>query len=119
MADDGPGYRVNTSGGSPLEVGGWDSLEHLASDQRERTLALQLDDATLYRQAFSTNAGRYVLEDLIRQFLVQRIVQPGDDYFAAGIRQGQADIVQRILQRIEFANTGGGRPTGAGATTEE
>jgi hypothetical protein len=29
-----------------------------------------------------------------------------------GIRQGQQDVVRRILSMIEFANTGGGRITG-------
>jgi hypothetical protein len=106
-------------GGEPLELGGWDALEHLAEDQKARQFAEQLEHASMYRQAFSTPAGKYVLQDLFTMFARQRVVQPGDDTHSPGIRQGQADIVHRILAMIEFANTGGGRPTGPGATTEE
>ena len=112
------GFRVELPG-SPLELEGWASLEHLGEDQAARELQAQVDHATMYRLAFSSNAGRYVLQDLMQLFLLTRIVRPGDDQFSAGIRQGQADVVQRILAMIEFANTGGGRPTGPGATTQE
>lgn len=98
--------------GGDLELGGWQGLEHLFGDQAARQLQEQVEHASMYRQLFSSPAGRYVLNDLVRMFLRQRIVRPDDTQFAAGIRQGQADIVQRIFAMIEFANTGGGRPTG-------
>jgi hypothetical protein len=104
--------------GLDADFGGWQGLEHLMEDQRARQFQAQLEHASLYRQVFSTPNGRAVLEDMRQLFLRQRIVRPGDDQFAAGIRQGQADVVQRILAMIEFANTGGGRPTGQPNPTE-
>lgn len=104
-------FKVDLEEGS-AELTGWAGVEHLWQDQMGKQLAEQLDHATLYRMTFSSPAGKYVLEDLMRCFLRQRIVRPGDDQFACGIRQGQADCVARILAMIEFANTGGGKPTG-------
>ncbi len=44
-----------------------------------------------------------MLKDLAANFLHQRIVNSGDGRFDVGIRQGQADVVIRILGYIEFA----------------
>ena len=98
--------------GLDADMVGWAGLDHLMEDQRAKMFQDQLDHASMYRQVFSTPNGRAVLEDMRQLFLRQRIVRPGDDAFAVGIRQGQADVVARILAMIEFANTGGGRPTG-------
>jgi hypothetical protein len=105
------GFTVPLEGGDQ-ELGGWASLDHLMEDQRGKVLQEQVEHASMYRQLFSSPAGRYVLNDLMAMFLRQRIVRPDDTQFAAAIRQGQADVVARILAMIEFANTGGGRPTG-------
>lgn len=106
-----PGFTAPPEG-LDADLGGWSGLEHLMEDQRARQFQAQLEHASLYRQVFSSPNGRAVLEDMRQMFLRQRIVRPDDTQFAAGIRQGQADVVQRILAMIEFANTGGGRPTG-------
>lgn len=100
------------NGQAPLELGGWDAIEGLTSDGKAESFQQQLDHASLYRQAFASTAGRYVLNDLVQTFMRQRIVRPDDSQFAVGIRQGQADVVARLLHLIEFANTGGGKLTG-------
>lgn len=112
-----PAFSVDLGDGDPLELGGWASLEHLSKEVQDRVLADQIDHASMYRQCFATPAGRYVLHDLMVMYLQQRIVRPGDPEHAPGIRQGGADVVQRILAMIEFANTGG-RPTGPGAAAK-
>lgn len=122
MSGKGPGFRVELGSGiADLELEGWAAIDGQfnTEEQQARFFQEQLDHSSLYRQAFATTAGRYVLEDLLKTFLMQRIVRPGDDQFAAGIRQGQADVVHRILAMIEFANTGGGIPTGTGAKPKE
>ena len=112
-------FQVELGGGAkPLEVEGWAALDGMydnAAKQSAEHFQAHLDLASIYRQACATPSGRAMLEDLIRTFFVQRVVRPGDDAFAAGIRQGQVDVVRRMFSMIEFANTGGGRPTGAGA----
>lgn len=110
---DAPGFKFDVGDGKPLELGGWDSINGIDdAEQRERQFQEVLDHATMYRQAFSTPAGRYVLQDLMEGYLKQRIVNPDQTERHDAIRQGNADVVQRILYLIEFANTGGGRPTG-------
>lgn len=100
------------NGQAPIELGGWDSINELQQDGKAEAFQQQLDHASLYRATFANEAGRYVLDDLVQTFLRQRIVRPDDTQFGAAIRQGQADVVARILYLIEFANTGGGIPTG-------
>ena len=87
----------------------------------DESLQEQVDYASMYRRCFSTPAGRFVLKDLTDQFFRQRIVHAEDEpgSLKPGIRQGQADVVTRIFYMIEFANTGGGKPTGSGVNTEE
>ncbi len=115
-----PAYEIHI-GGEPVTLSGWDSIESLAEDQKARTMADQLDTASMYRQCFSGDAGRFVLTDLMEQFLKQDIIRaddaPGSP--SPGIRQGQALIVKRIFYMIEFANTGGGKLTGSGVISEE
>lgn len=112
-------FQVELGGGQkPLELEGWAALDGLyeeAGKQSAEHFKEHLELASTYRVALATQAGRAMLGDLIRMFYMQRIVRPGDDQFTAGIRQGQQDVVRRILSMIEFANTGGGRQTGVGA----
>lgn len=112
-------FQVELGGGQkPLEVEGWAALDGMfeaAAAQSDAHFREHLELASLYRVAFATPAGRQILQDLIRMFFMQRIVRPGDDQFTAGIRQGQQDVVRRILSMVEFANSGGGRQTGPGA----
>lgn len=115
-------FQIELGGGQrPVELEGWaglDGMYEAVSKQSEQQFKDHLELASLYRQAMATPAGRLMLEDLVRTFLLQRIVRPGDDEHSPGIRQGQQDVVRRIVSMIEFANTGGGRPTGAGANTD-
>lgn len=115
-----PSYEIHI-GGEPVELKGWAAIDSLAEDQKARTLKDQLDAASLYRQCFSSDAGRFVLTDLMEQFLKQDIIRADDAPGSPlpGIRQGQAHIVKRIFYMIEFANTGGGKLTGSGVIREE
>lgn len=111
-----PGFGPELAG-QVLELTGWDAVDDLFSGaDKARTFELQLEHASLYRQCFQTDAGRRVLEDLFELFLRRRIAVPGDPPLTVGIRQGQADVVMRILAMIDFANRGGGLPTGPGAS---
>ena len=115
-----PGYEIYV-GGVPIKIGGWREIDGLAEDQKARTLQDQLDTATMYRQCFASDAGRFVLTDLMEQFLKCDIIRTDDapGSLNPGIRQGQAHIVKRIFYMIEFANTGGGKLTGSGVISEE
>lgn len=90
-----------------LGMDGWQSLEEIAvTEMDEEQKALALEFASYYRQIFETDAGKRVLEHLIKMTLLQPTVQPMDSQFAAGIREGRADMVRSIMRQIEFAKTG-------------
>ena len=116
-----PVFQVDPGGGDPLEIKGWAAIDSLGEDQKAHTLEDQLAQASMYRQCFSSDAGRFVLTDLMDMFLKQDIIRaddaPGSP--SPGIRQGQASMVKRIFYMIEFANTGGGKLTGSGVISEE
>ena len=92
-----------------LEYDAWGDLDVADlgnADQTERERILEICRA--YQGAFASPQGQYVLTDLVETFIVRpRIAEPGDDLIQVGIRQGQADIVRRILNFIEVARTGG------------
>ena len=115
---DTPAFSVDLGDDKPLAVEGWAAIDNLADEaQKARDFQQQLDHASMYRQLFSTEEGRYVLNDMIECFFKQDIVLAEDPpgSLAPGIRQGQAHVVKRIFFMIDFANTGGGKPTGLGA----
>lgn len=109
----------DVGGGPPLKLEGWEAL---STENAEKFAALQeqerLDRASLFRQCFTTDAGRYVLQDMITTYLGKRVVDEHQNSARAdGVRQGRQDVVADILFLIEFANTGGGRLSTE--TTEE
>ena len=119
MADDAPTFQFNIGQNEPLRVEGWDAVELLDQDEAtKRNFQEELDHCSFYRQCFSSPAGQYVLQDLADGYLKQRIVRPEQSERHDAVRQGQADVVRRILKMIEFAVTGGGRPTGQPQTEE-
>ena len=63
--------------------------------------------ATNFRECFTTAAGKFVLDRLIRITVLRPTVTPEATQFEAGIREGRADLVRQILQQIEFSETGG------------
>lgn len=112
--------------GNPLEQAlgeapGWagiDNLFEIAAKANQQQFEQMLELASHYRQALATEAGRRMLEDLAAQFLFQRVATPESTQLAVGIRQGQQDVVRRMLAMVDFANTGGGRVTGQPSNQE-
>ena len=89
---------------------GWDALDLAHMDKWDAAQKQQaLDVAGHYLSVFtSTEQGRWILRDLVSQYLVaERVANPGDDDVTIGIRQGHQDVVRKILAMIEFARTGG------------
>lgn len=113
-----PKFGIDVGGGREIPLEGWDALDGLLDEQISRQLQENVDHASMYRAAFSTGAGAYVLKDMMGVHMRKMIVTPGATQFEAGIRQGEANAVMRILALIEFANRGG-KLTGAGAPSQE
>ncbi len=91
---------------------GWEALDLAQADQfKGAELQQALLVAGHYQSTFcNSEQGRFVLKELVRDFMLPRVANPGDDAVTIGIRQGQADVVRRILAYIEFSQTGGSPP---------
>jgi hypothetical protein len=78
-----------------------------ADEIRKRALGDQWHSAMriarMHAVVFDTEAGQALMQHLIRTFLCRAIVRPGEDAFAQGIREGQANVIRQILAQIEFA----------------
>ena len=59
--------------------------------------------AKMHATVLDTEAGKLLLEHWIRTFLLRPVVRPGEDAFAQGIREGQANVIRQILGQLEFA----------------
>lgn len=80
---------------------GWESLQEITDRSKEESQAREIANA--YFNCFNTEAGRWVLEDLVNKFLTKPIVRPGESSEANGVREGRADIVRQILLQVEYA----------------
>jgi hypothetical protein len=92
-----------------LNTGGWAEIESVGEDnaeqgQKRHDLAMEI--AGEVHSTFRDGSGKYVLEYFIKSFLTKSIVRPGEDAFAQGIREGQADVIRQILRWIEISKTG-------------
>lgn len=56
---------------------------------------------SIYARLFSTEDGKYVLEHLVKMNLIGSIAERGDTLLDIGVKQGNADIIKGIIQRIE------------------
>lgn len=89
------------------DANGWESLSLVPDRDREREQWAQMFGiAKLCADTFATPSGQEFLQHLVRTFVARPIVHPADTQFAAGIRQGQADVVLQILQNLEIAKRG-------------
>jgi len=88
---------------------GWAALELASLDEIDQAVRQQkLLIAGHFQSTFcNSEQGKFVLDTLVRDYLLPRIANPGDDAVTIGIRQGQADVVRQILALIELARTGG------------
>lgn len=62
--------------------------------------------ASRFLECFSTNAGEFVLNRLTTITLDRPVLFGGSTKFAAGIREGQNDLVRQILQQMKLAKEG-------------
>ena len=86
---------------------GWQSLAGVPDkDATREQWAAFFTIAKMVHDTFTTEPGQKLLQQLVTTYLVRPIVHPNDTQFAAGIRQGQADVVLQILQQIELAKRG-------------
>ncbi len=92
-----------------FNTGGWAEIENIGevgAEQKEKNQELAMEIAGQVHNTFRDGSGKYVLEYFIKSFLTKAIVRPGEDSFAQGIREGQADVIRQILRWIEISKTG-------------
>lgn len=84
---------------------GWSALDGIQPNPQDADREAKAREfASMIRSTFEdTDQGKVVLDTMIQQYLTKPVVRPDDSQFAAGIREGRADVVRSILQQIEFA----------------
>lgn len=92
-----------------LNLNTWEALDfdhpaHRELQARERDRALET--ASLFKEAFGTDAGKRVLAILVEQTLARKVANDDSTMIAVGKREGQNDIVRQILQNIQLAEEG-------------
>ncbi len=86
---------------------GWQTLEGAPDPKQNREQwAAFFAICKMTHDTFATEPGQRLLQHLVTTFVARPIVHPNDTQFAAGIRQGQAEVVLQILQQVELAKRG-------------
>jgi len=84
----------------------WDSLD-LDSEEftriKEENEAKVRERARIFHQCFSTDAGQRVLDHLVDISLDRRVLKADSTQFAAGIREGENNLVRYIKNQIRQA----------------
>lgn len=74
-------------------------IETAASDAE--ILKKSIEHTAMIKTVFGTQAGKKYLEYLRHTFVERSIARSGDGLLEIGIRQGEADIVRKIIAEIE------------------
>lgn len=86
------------------------NLVKLYKDRRKRQLTeeeykTEVDDINAaYLRLFSTDDGKFVLEHLAKTNLATPVATKGDDLLDIGVKQGRANLVNEIIQRITVSS---------------
>lgn len=75
-------------------------------DQQKQRKKQMLEEAQMFLDTFSTEAGQKALRLLMGKFLIKPIANPHDDMVTVGIREGQARLIRWIIQQIQTAEKG-------------
>lgn len=73
-----------------------------AQTQEQHVAELKQINST-YHRLFNTNDGKFVLEHMAKTQLTGTVAMQGDTYLDIGEKQGRANHVKEIIQRIEIA----------------
>ena len=67
----------------------------------QETYAQEIEDINAaYARLFSTEDGKFVLDHMVKYNLAVPIATRGDDLLTIGEKQGRANLVNEIIQRI-------------------
>lgn len=86
---------------------GWDYLDAAKlADAKKRAGQKAYEIDSLAAAVFGTQEGKRLLRWMLKQTVLRPTVTPTSTEFAAGIREGQNDLVRQILAMIERAKKG-------------
>jgi len=54
----------------------------------------------LYKGTFETDLGKELLKYLKETYVDTSMARPGDDLLTIGLRQGQANVINNIIQEV-------------------
>jgi hypothetical protein len=75
--------------------------------QTQEAYAREIADINAaYARLFSTEDGKYVLDHMVKMNLAVPVATKGDDLLDIGVKQGRANLVNEVIQRIEADKIG-------------
>ena len=81
-----------------------DLLEMYKSRKKQmdqETYAQEIEDINAaYARLFSTEDGKFVLDHMVKYNLAVPIATQGDNLLDIGVKQGRANLVNEIIQRV-------------------
>lgn len=78
-------------------------MEH---KEYEEELQRKAEEIDALMKPLCSRAGQKLLEHLEKQFVKRQIVRDNDSQFAAGIRQGEANIIRKLMTEVERIQNG-------------
>lgn len=66
---------------------------------KEQKAALEI--TSIFKATFGTDSGKKCIEHLEDVFVDREIARPNDDLLAIGIRQGEANVIKKIIKELK------------------
>ncbi len=81
--------------------------ERRREQQTEEAYRAELESINAaYARLFNTDDGKFVLDHMVKMNLAVPVATKGDDLLDIGVKQGRANLVNEIIQRIEANKVG-------------
>lgn len=77
-----------------------------ALSAEEHQVEIEQINSTYFR-LFNSDDGKFVLDHMVKMHLTGSVAEQGDNLLDIGVKQGMANHVKEIIQRIELAKVGG------------
>lgn len=86
-----------------MQVDEWKNEDFGEAHAEQQRKAEEIDGLM---KPLCSRAGQKLLEHLEKQFVKRQIVRDNDTQFAAGIRQGEANIIRKLISETERISNG-------------
>lgn len=83
-----------------------EAQDKIAQGQAHKAKILRAEENSLYALVFNSEAGRKLLDKWVNTYVHTWIAQPNDTQIGIGVKQGQANFVMDIMNRLKQIEKG-------------